>query len=180
MANNEMPVIDIVTVMMLAVLGVMLTVSVYLELSKGRIPNWVCLCGVVAGLLLGYLPGGISLKSSIVGMLIGFGFLFLFYIFGGVGGGDVKLMWAAGSLLGSDLIQPALFFTALTGAIMALLALIWSRNFREGFDRTMRRFLLRRKQEPAVAQVLPLPPVTVPYGVAIAVGCLVALFLRGM
>ncbi|MEI6809276.1 MAG: hypothetical protein WCN95_11200, partial [bacterium] len=73
MYNNEMPAIDIVTVMMLAVLGIMLTVSVYMELSKGRIPNWVCLCGAVAGLLLGYLPGGISLKSSMVGLLIGFG-----------------------------------------------------------------------------------------------------------
>lgn len=178
MGTYEAPGLDIVAVVSLAGLGVLLTVAVYLELSKGRIPNWVCLCGMAAGILLGYLPGGISFRSSLVGLLIGFGFLFLFYIFGGVGGGDVKLMGATGALLGSDLIQPALFFTALIGAIMALVALVWSRNFREGFNRAFRRFAVWRKLEPETP-VPQLSPVTIPYGIAIAVGCLVALFMRG-
>lgn len=177
MDSNEIPAVDIATVAGLAALAVVLVIAVYRELREGRIPNWVSISGMAAGLLLGYLPGGLPLRSSIVGLLIGFGFLFIFYVFGGVGGGDVKLMGAAGALLGSDLIQSALFFTALTGAIMALIALIWSRQFRDGLGRIAKHFILWRKTEPAMpaAQV---SPVTIPYGIAIAVGCLAALYLR--
>jgi prepilin peptidase CpaA len=177
MSNNDMPAVDVATVTGLAVLAVTLIIAVYRELREGRIPNWVTLSGMAIGLILGYLPGGIPLRSSIVGLLIGFGFLFIFYVFGGVGGGDVKLMGAAGALLGADLIQSALFFTAFTGAIMALLALIWSRNFRTGLEGMVKRFVLLRTSEPA-SPAEQVSPVTVPYGVAIAVGCLVALYMR--
>ncbi|MEI6970805.1 MAG: prepilin peptidase [bacterium] len=171
--------IDAGAVAGLSMLGVMLTMAVYFELRDGRIPNWLCLAGMAAGLLIGGLPGGITLRSSLVGLLIGFGFLFVFYMFGGVGGGDVKLMGATGALLGSDLIQPALFFMAVIGAIMALIALVWSGKVRAGLEGVAYRLYLRKERGamPAASQS---PPVTVPYGVAIAAGSLAALCLRGI
>lgn len=176
---GEIQEVDAGTIAGLSALGAMLTIAVYMELREGRIPNWVCLTGVAVGLLIGFLPGGITLRSSLLGLLIGFGFLFLFYMFGGVGGGDVKLMGAAGALLGTDLVQPALFFMALTGAAMALVALVWSRNFRAGLELAARRLILWRKKV-VTSPVTDAVPVTVPYGVAIAVGCLAALYLRGI
>ena len=61
---------DTGTVASLVALGILLTVAVYLEIRESRIPNWVTLSGMAAGLLLGYLPGGISLRTSLVGLLI--------------------------------------------------------------------------------------------------------------
>ena len=177
MDNIDISAVDIGTLAGLATLAAVLTVAVYLEILESRIPNWLTLSGMAAGLLIGFLPGGISLKSSLIGLLIGFGFLFIFFVFGGVGGGDVKLMGAAGALLGSDLTQRALFFTALAGAIMALVALVWSRNFWDGLERFAKGLRFWQQREPE--DPVPKPaPVTVPYGVAIAVGCLATLYLK--
>src|SRR5579862_5380360 len=88
------------------VLAMMLAIAVYVELKERRIPNWLTLSGMALGLFIAWSNN--ALPSSIGGLLIGFGFLFIFYVFGGVGGVDVKLMGAAGALLGIKLIQPAL------------------------------------------------------------------------
>lgn len=179
MSSNEMPVVDIATVAGFAALAALLAAAVYLEIKESRIPNWLTLSGMAFGLLLGYLPGGLTFRSSLIGLLIGFGFLFIFYMFGGVGGGDVKLMGAAGALLGSDLIQPAICLTALIGAAMAVIALIWRRDFWTGMKRVLWRLVFWRPREEVVVQQAP-KATTIPYGVAIAAGCLAALYLRGI
>src|SRR5674476_228169 len=91
----------------LLVLALMLAIAVYVELKESRIPNWLTLSGMALGLLIGYLHGTAAFWMSLGGLVIGFGFLFIFYVFGGLGGGDVKLMGAAGALMGANLIKPA-------------------------------------------------------------------------
>ena len=60
---------------------------------------------------------------------------------------------------------------------MALIALVWRRSFWTRIGRLFRRLILPWKQEPAAAGEA---PVTIPYGIAIAAGCLGALWLRGL
>ena len=153
-------------------LAAILTVTVYTELRDNRIPNWVTMPGLMVGFLAGYLPGGISLGTSVGGFLIGFGFLFLFYMFGGMGGGDVKLMGAVGALLGYPLILTVLMFTAFIGGAMAILALIWSKDF-------WRRLAGRFRKTDAEDQAKEPEPVVVPYGIAIVVGSIMTIFLMG-
>jgi prepilin peptidase CpaA len=154
------------------VLAVMLAIAVYVELKERRIPNWLTLSGMALGLLIAYLNH--ALPSSIFGLLIGFGFLFIFYVFGGVGGGDVKLMGAAGALMGAHLIQPALVYTAFIGAFLAVMMLIWRRDFWMRLALGVRKLAFWRKE--SVAEMEPPVPIAVPYGMAIALGCLLALF----
>ena len=161
----------------LPVLAAMLTIAVYIELRDKRIPNWLTLSGMALGLLIAYLHGTGALWTSLGGLAIGFGFLFIFYIFGGLGGGDVKLMGAAGALLGADLVKPALFYTTIIGAFLAVMILIWRKDFWLRIGQWLRWMAFWRKGEGE--QVTKLPPITVPYGIAIAVGCLVALLTRG-
>ena len=48
--------------------------------------------------------------------------------FGGLGGGDVKLMAAFGALLGFPMIVRVLLFSSFFGAIMAVVLLTWNAN----------------------------------------------------
>ena len=113
----------------LLVLALMLGFAVYVELKERRIPNWLTLTGMALGLLISYLHGVQAFWLSLGGLAIGFGFLFIFYVFGGLGGGDVKLMGAAGALMGANLIGPALFYTAFIGAFLAVMMLVWRKDF---------------------------------------------------
>jgi prepilin peptidase CpaA len=153
------------------VLALMLAIAVYVELKERRIPNWLTLSGMALGLLIAYLDHFFML--SIVGLLIGFGFLFIFYVFGGVGGGDVKLMGAAGALMGAHLIQPALVYTAFIGAFLAVMMLIWRKDFWMRIALGFKKLAFWRKE--SVTELEPPAPIAVPYGIAIALGCLLAL-----
>ena len=129
------------------------------------------------GLLIGYLHGTAAFWMSLGGLAIGFGFLFIFYVFGGLGGGDVKLMGAAGALMGVDLVKPALFYTAFIGAFIAVMMVIWRRDFWLRIGQGLREMAFWRKGNKE--QMVKLSPVTVPYGIAIAAGCLLALLTKG-
>ena len=54
------------------------------------------------------------------GAALGFLFLLLPYIWGGIGAGDVKLMAVFGALLGPHLIITAFFYGATIGGVIAL------------------------------------------------------------
>ncbi|MDQ6706950.1 MAG: prepilin peptidase [Acidobacteriota bacterium] len=84
------------------------------------------------------------------------GLLFLvFYLAGGMGGGDVKLMAGFGSLLGPAGVSKAAFLAAILGAILA--AIVWV--VRTGFGRRRLRVL------------------TIPYAPAISIGAWLALIV---
>src|SRR5262249_17568070 len=69
----------------------------------------------------GVVGGGGALTSSAFGVLFGFGVLFAFYLMGGMGGGDVKLMAALGAWLGMPLIVYVFLVSALAAGLYALL-----------------------------------------------------------
>jgi prepilin peptidase CpaA len=162
----------------LLVLAIVLAIAVYVELKERRIPNWLTLSGMGLGLLIGYLHGPAGFWFSFGGLAIGFGFLFIFYVFGGLGGGDVKLMGAVGALMGADLIKPALLYTALAGAFLAIMMVIWRKDFWVRIQFNLRRLAFWRKD--AGAAPAESAPLVVPYGVAITAGCLLALFINGL
>lgn len=97
-----------------------------------RVPNFVTLPAIVFGLLLHWTLGGWpQLGSAAAGGLI-CGLIFLvFYLAGGMGAGDVKLITAAGSLAGLPLIGPLLIWTALAGGVMALGLALYRGRFKE-------------------------------------------------
>jgi prepilin peptidase CpaA len=161
----------------MAVLLIVLTVAVYMELKESRIPNWLTLSGMSLGLLIAYLGGRSSFWASMGGLAVGFGFLFIFYVFGGVGGGDVKLMGAAGALMGVQVTEPALFYTVFIGAFMAVIMVVWRRDFWVRLGLGFQRLMFWRGK--TAGQPVPLPAIKVPYGIAIAIGCLLALFAAG-
>ena len=91
------------------------------DLGWRRVSNWTSGGAVVAGLIVHSLQKGWSgALHSLSGAAIGFAVFLVFYLLGGMGGGDVKLMAGFGALLGDGRILPAALLASLSGGLMAL------------------------------------------------------------
>jgi len=162
------------------VLATVLVLTTYTEIQSARIPNWITLPALAFAFIISFIGVGIPFVSSLLGFLAGFGFLFIFYMFGGMGGGDVKLMGTVGALLGFPGILHVLMYTAFIGGGMALIALIWHHQLRAGLRRSLGMFFTAREgptldnatPEDATTPAAAETPVTIPYGLAIVIGTL--------
>jgi prepilin peptidase CpaA len=92
------------------------------DVRTRRIPNLLCGCAVLVGLLFNTMHSGADgLLDSMAGMLAAVGLLLFPFAMGGLGGGDVKMMGAIGALLGLHAGLAALLVgLALGGIIMAI------------------------------------------------------------
>src|SRR6202041_3516685 len=92
------------------------TLSAVYDVRSRRIPNFIPLPAIVFGLLLHAVFGGWrQLATAAAGGLI-CGLIFLvFYLAGGMGAGDVKLITAAGGSAGIGLVGPLLIWPSLAG-----------------------------------------------------------------
>ncbi len=98
------------------------------DLRSRTISNWLCLFGLIAGLAVHIvLQGWSGLGTSLLGALIGFAVFLIFFLLGGMGGGDIKLMAAFGAILGKRQIVHAAVFAAMVGGVMALIYVAYKR-----------------------------------------------------
>ncbi len=108
------------------------TLSAVYDVRSRRIPNFITFPGMVFGVILhGALGGWRQLATAAAGGLICGLIFFLFYLAGGMGAGDVKLITAAGSIAGLPLIGHLLVWTALTGGVMAVGVALYRRRLGE-------------------------------------------------
>jgi prepilin peptidase CpaA len=108
------------------------TISAVYDVRSRRIPNFITLPAIASGLLLhGFFGGWQQLATAAAGGLICGLIFFVFYLAGGMGGGDVKLITATGCIVGLSLIQHLLIFTALAGGVMAIGLALYRRQLVE-------------------------------------------------
>ncbi|NCC24999.1 MAG: prepilin peptidase [Deltaproteobacteria bacterium] len=102
-------------------LALTLAVSVYTDIRYGKVFNVIVLPGMLFGLVSGMVVGGWpDLWASCLGLLVGGGLLFLPFLFGIMGGGDVKLAAAIGSLGGMLFVLETVAYAFVLGAGVAL------------------------------------------------------------
>lgn len=141
-------------------------VAVIEDLGRRRISNWTSGGAAAAGLILHFVQKGwVGVWHSLLGAAIGFGVFLVFYLLGGMGGGDVKLMAGFGALLGDGRILPAAFLASLSGGLMAVAYLAV-----RAVVRRLRPRSVRADHSGAGA-----PRESIPYAPAIAVGAWLAL-----
>jgi|SRR5271165_4701148 len=100
-----------------AVLGV----ATWTDLRSRRIPNWLVVPFLVAGLgVSAWLHGWQGLLHSFEGLALGAGIFGILAAMGGMGMGDVKLCAAIGAWIGPAQLMLALVITGLVGGVMAL------------------------------------------------------------
>jgi prepilin peptidase CpaA len=104
----------------ITLIAVLLT-AVVTDIQSYRIPNWLTVPAMVCGLLLHTLLNGqAGLILSLEGLGLGLGLFLIFYLMGGMGAGDVKLMAAVGSFLGPTGVLYAALMTGLLGGLYAV------------------------------------------------------------
>ena len=113
------------------------------DLAHRRISNWIPCSAFAAGLVLQSTQHGWrGAGSALLGTVAGFSVFLIFYLLGGMGGGDVKLMAGFGALLGAHKVLEAALWTAACGGLLAALVIagstvwgIWrSYGFQPGRD----------------------------------------------
>ncbi|MBI3210217.1 MAG: prepilin peptidase [Candidatus Solibacter usitatus] len=94
------------------------------DLWRRNISNWISLSALVAGFLWqAFERGWWGLPTAAGGAAAGFAVFLVFYLLGGMGGGDIKLMAGFGALLGASKLLEAAIFTAVLGAVLAIAVL---------------------------------------------------------
>lgn len=163
------------------VFTVLLAYACWSDLRSRRIPNRLVLVLAVGGVLFSVtsMPVAQGLLRSVSGLLVGLAIWMPFYVMRLLGGGDVKLLAAAGAWLGVAGTVRASVTAALAGGLLAILAVLWQRQGRQFLSWIALQVMTLR------AAPAPAPPPgsfssrKLPYGLALAAGAAFAAWFPG-
>lgn len=103
-------------------LGILVAAAAVFDIRFRRIPNWLVLAGIVAGLVWnGFSSGWSGLGRGAEGLGLGFILYFPFYMIRALGAGDVKLLAAVGAITGPGNCFWIFLATAILGGAIAVL-----------------------------------------------------------
>jgi prepilin peptidase CpaA len=153
------------------------------DVKSRRVPNLLTGPSILFGLLLHLSLDGWRnmLVSAAAGLICGLIFL-LFYLAGGMGAGDVKLITAVGCICGLHYIVGLLAFTAIAGGVMAAGFALACGRLKQTFLNVIELITHHR-----ASGLTPHPEINVlngstlrlPYALAITAGCALTLCLQG-
>ncbi len=119
-----------------SLLAALLAVAASTDVKNQRIPNMVTATGAVTGITVqGWFFGLEGLGTALGGLGVGLIAFLPFYLKGGMGAGDVKLMAAAGTFLGAKLSLIAIAYTLIAGMVFGLSYAIWQGGVRPMLQR---------------------------------------------
>jgi len=125
-----------VSFVLLIGLAIALILAAVIDIRESRIPNWLTLPLAGFGMAVhGWHQGLSGLLLSVEGLAVGILCLIFFYIKGGMGAGDVKLLGAIGSVLGPHLVVYVFGFAAILGGMYSLALLSSQGGLRYTWDR---------------------------------------------
>jgi prepilin peptidase CpaA len=164
-------------ILMKLLLLVPLTVAViYYDVRFRRIPNVLVLSALVAGLAINIIfLGSAGALSSVTGLAVAFMPMFLLHVFGAMGAGDVKLFAAIGAVVGIALVPMTFVMVVMLGALLAIYSMIRCGTVMTTMHGVLRIFvgILPGWEMPRFS-VPPDRRHTIPYGVAIMLGSVIA------
>ncbi len=137
------------------------------DLRRRHIANWIPAAALAGG--FGWQIGQSGWMGSLYalgGAAAGFSVFLIFYLLGGMGGGDVKLMAGFGALLGWSGIFWAALWTAAVGGVLALAAIAF---------KSARRFWTKQTDGENNGE----QKESIPYAPAIALGVWLSLVPKG-
>jgi len=101
------------------------------DLKSRRIPNWLTLSGLAGGVALNAaLYGMAGIKTAGSGLGVAAIIALPLYMLRGLGGGDVKMMAAAGAIVGAKNFLLIFIVNAVLGGAVALAMILWKGRLR--------------------------------------------------
>lgn len=148
------------------------------DLWRRNISNWIPATALAGALVVQTMNGGWhGVWQWFLGAVCGFSVFLIFYILGGMGGGDVKLMAGFGALLGTSRLLEATILTAGIGGIIALLVVL-RREIVRFWHR--RRNVVDKNTEAGLEPASQQEDSYIPYAPAITLGSWLALIPKGV
>ncbi|WIV20172.1 prepilin peptidase [Paenibacillus polygoni] len=109
--------------------GIFVVAAFITDVSSMRIPNLLSLSAIISGLIVHLCIGGFQgLLSSMSGLSTGFGIMFVLYLAGAVGAGDVKIFGGIGAWTGVLFTVQAMVYSILIAGIIGLAILLWKKQ----------------------------------------------------
>lgn len=157
----------------LAVFFILLFIAAGRDFFYKKIDNKIILVALPVAVVIAFFERGVDgLLGSVTGFATAFSIFFPLYFLGGIGAGDTKLMAAVGALTSWRFIIWGTFFTAVSGLFVTLIYIAVHKSWRESFKGA---FSLKRKDR--MKEIADKESKrTVPYALAICVGCIWALY----
>jgi prepilin peptidase CpaA len=154
------------------VLIIALLISLITDINKRKILNIITLPAILFGFIYYTVLHGLDgFLFSGKGFLLGLSLLLIPYLLGGMGAGDVKLMAAIGTLMGTSFVLYSFVYIALIGGLISVVV-IMKKN---GIGNSIRSFLfqliyLRGNLGSLLFNKDKSSSISFPYGVAIVLG----------
>jgi Flp pilus assembly protein protease CpaA len=155
--------------------------SVCFDLTVRRIPNWIIAFGLAGGLLLNASQGFAQFSHSLLGFIGGIAVFIVPFALGWMGAGDVKYFGVVGALLGVEWLPRVLFYSILAAGVFAV-GYVTIGRFNYGFykdawtDCKLAILSLGRVLPDSIGKRTAKGADSVPWGVAIGAGTLVAYY----
>jgi prepilin peptidase CpaA len=152
---------------------------IYFDVRYRRIPNSIVLATLIAGISINIAFSGVpGMVSSLEGFALAFFPMLLMHIFGAMGAGDVKLFGAVGAVLGVSQVPLAFVVVVMLGAVLAIYTMLRAGTVLSTLHGVLRIFVgILPGWEMPRFKMAPDRKHTIPYGVAIMLGSLIAVVL---
>lgn len=175
----QIPASELIVILCMALFT---AVAAVVDLRTRRIPNKLTVPVFAAGIVfqIGCMIWAnrfdsvwLAIADLLKAFAVGFGVLFVLWMIGGGGGGDVKLMGAISVWLGFDRTLAVLAMSTAV-VLFGTLSIMLYRVVREGLDKTKTRLASERKSRGGKAQ--PQQPRIMTYAFPVAVATWLVLF----
>ena len=120
-----------------SILSSILLTIIFIDYDYQIIPDSITLPGMVLGLAVSFLPNGMGIINSIIGLLAGGGSLYFIALLGdwlfkkeSMGGGDIKMAGMLGAFLGWQKVLLIFLSSAVIGLFISVIILFISEKFR--------------------------------------------------
>lgn len=162
------------------VVALVVLISLYTDLRYRKIFNIILFPTFLIALVYGFYWSGLGgLFFSIQGATLGLGLLFIPFLLGGMGAGDVKLLAVIGAWQGPQFVWFCFLCTAVVGGIIAVVVLAKSGRLFQTLKMILFTFIPGTPRIHTFGTLATAKPSDAfPYAVAIAAGTFATYLLR--